>query len=357
MSAGADQLFINGRFLTRKMTGTERFAYEIVRALDALLVVGERDIRVTLLAPPGARPMPGLKYIDFLTVGTRQGHLWEQSDLVRAARGGFLINPASCGPLFKRDQLTVTHDAAVYRRPKNYAFAYRSWHRVLGLVLSRFSRLATVSVFSQAELAAVLHIPAASILIVSNGHEHILSTAPESGVIEKLELENRPYFLFVGSPTPNKNLARAIAAFQTLGRPDARFVIVGAAQAGLFQNELSDLPTNIIMPGRLSDGEIVGLYRHAAALVFPSLYEGFGIPPLEAMAQGCPVIAARIPAVQEVCGDAALYFDPYAPQEIAVRMRSILDSAALRDDLIAKGGARYPRFSWQTGARSLLWSF
>jgi glycosyltransferase involved in cell wall biosynthesis len=93
-------------------------------------------------------------------------------------------------------------------------------------------------------------------------------------------------------------------------RPDIAFVKVGAAKANVFGDLHLNKPDNVIMPGRLSDEEILALYRNAVALVFPSLYEGFGIPPLEAMTLGCPVLASRIPPIEEVCGDSALYFDP-----------------------------------------------
>jgi glycosyltransferase involved in cell wall biosynthesis len=108
------------------------------------------------------------------------------------------------------------------------------------------------------------------------------------------------------------------------------------------------------MPGRLTDGEIVALYRHALALVFPSLYEGFGIPPLEAMVHGCPVLAADIPAVHEVCGDAALYFNAHDVADCTHCLQEFLDDPAKAESLRQKGIARYSEFSWSKSAGQVL---
>lgn len=108
------------------------------------------------------------------------------------------------------------------------------------------------------------------------------------------------------------------------------------------------------MPGRLTDGEIVALYQHALALVFPSLYEGFGIPPLEAMVHGCPVLAADIPAVREVCGDAALYFNSHDTADCTRCLQSFLDDPAMGKSLRQKGAARYEEFSWRKSAEQVL---
>jgi len=345
-------VWINGRFLGKPITGTQRFAREILFALDEFLTQKGAGAAVTVVAPQGIAKPERLKVIQFMNFGARKGHAWEQIDLSRATRGGTLLNLEASGVLFKRDQLTVIHDAALFRRPKNFSLAYRTWHTIVGFCLSRFSRLATVSRFSQGELANVFGIDPASITVVYNGHEHMLQILPDEAVWDKLGVRGKPYFLFVGSPTPNKNLMAAVEAFQRLGRSDVSFVLVGAAKANVFSGAAGQRDTaNIIRPGRLSDEEIAALYKGATALVFPSLYEGFGIPPLEAMVHGCPVVASRIPAVEEVCADAALYFDPYDIDDIAAKMRDILSSDQVRQSLIAKGTARYKNFSWMESAR------
>ncbi|MGE4351173.1 MAG: glycosyltransferase family 4 protein [Bdellovibrionales bacterium] len=237
--------------------------------------------------------------------------------------------------------------------PKDYAFSYRLFHRTLGKILARTATIGTVSRFSQQELSSVLGIKAEQILLIPNGHEHINRQAPSENIIAKLGLENRPFFLFIGSPAPRKNLNRLIEAFQALNRENIALVIIGAANAKVFKGANAASYKNVLTPGRLEDGEIIALYQAAEALVFPSLYEGFGIPPLEAMVHGCPVIGADIPPVREVCDDAILYVDPLKPNTITQQMDTLLKAAGLKETLIHKGQSRVHLYKWATSVEPL----
>lgn len=347
-------LYINGRFLQKPVTGTERFAREITWAMDAILAEREGGSDVTLIAPPGTPAPQGLRVIKFRTEGKRQGHAWEQYDLCRATKDGSLLSLTNSGPVFHRRQAVVIHDAAPYRIPKDFSFGYTTLHRCLGHILARRARLVTVSYFSRTDLSQVLRIPECRIAVVHNGHEHIMRSSPDDGILGTLGLIDRPYFLFVGAPVPRKNLATALRAFAALDRKDAAFVIVGASNKKVFRAGLENLPDNAILPGRLSDEEIVSLYRHARALVFPSLYEGFGIPPLEAMVHRCPVIASDIPPVREVCAEAARYFDPRDADACTAAMRDVLDNADLRESMRQAAAARCRAFSWRESAAKIL---
>jgi glycosyltransferase involved in cell wall biosynthesis len=346
----ARPLYINGRFLTRAVTGTQRFAREIVWALDAHLVAQGADREVVLLAPPGTPKPEGLQVLQFRTCGQHQGHLWEQWDLYRAAKDGQLLSLTNSGPILHLRQTVVIHDALVYRMPMDYALPYRLFHQTLGRILARRARLVTVSTFSRAELAEIFHLEPQKIMIVYNGHEHILAQEQDDGVLDRLGIGERTFFLFVGSPALRKNLNRAIEAFKILGREDIAFVVVGAANARVFSGTLGELPANVIRAGHLADAEIIALYRHALALVFPSLYEGFGIPPLEAMALGCPALVGCIPPVEEVCGDAAVYYDAYGADVIAQSMRDAIEGRIDLAKLRARGKTRLPLFTWHDGA-------
>jgi len=153
---------------------------------------------------------------------------------------------------------------------------------------------------------------------------------------------------------PNKNLDFAIRAFETLKDDDQKLVVVGGSAPTVFKSDDQQSNDKLLFPGRLSDAEIAALERHATAFVFPSLYEGFGIPPLEAMTQGCPVLAADIPAVREASGDAALYFDPFRQDELVSAMRRIATDDALRQDLRRRGHENVTRFSWDGSADRVL---
>lgn len=351
-SSAVRPIFINGRFLGRPVTGVERFAGMILKEIDAALSPTDAG-RFVVLAPKGVSRPVWLQHMVFRNIGRLPGHGWEQTELWGASRAGTLVNLCNSGPVLHGRQLTVLHDALVYRHPENFSRAYGTFHRLLGRLLSRRSNLVTVSDFSRGELSTLLGVPANQIGVVPNAVDHVLGVEPDVSVLERFELNSRAFFLFVGSPANNKNLANAIRAFVALGRPDVALVMVGGAASTFARSLLGDLPKNVISTGRLTDEEIQALYRKAAALVFPSIYEGFGIPPLEAMALGCPVIAGDIPVVREVCRDAVVYFDPRNVASIIAVMREIVDGttdiAALRE----KGFARIKAFSWKQSADRL----
>ena len=354
---GGQDIFINGRFVTQRTGGVQRFAWEIVRALDAELDEESSKLSQrnwTLLVP--AKPPPGmsLRRISIRVVGGASGHVWDQLVLPRAARGGIILNLTNGGPLLHPRSIVIIHDAAVFRTPRNFTRVYVLLHRILGSLLARTSRLGTVSEFSRRELAAVLKIESSSIFVVSNSCEHLRSIVPDESVLSRLGLHAGKYFLFVGKPSPNKNLDAAIQAFSRLCCAEYKFVIVGKGDPAVFRRGLAPVPEGVMVTGHLGDGELSAIFRSATALVFPSLYEGFGIPPLEGMVSGCPVIASRIPAVEEVCGDAALYFDPTDVNALRAAMQSLLDQPELRTSLVAKGNERASTYSWRRSARQLI---
>ena len=185
--------------------------------------------------------------------------------------------------------MVVIHDAAVFRTPENFDRRYAMIHQALGKALALTSTIGTVSEFSRHELSEVLKIPAERIFTAPNGAEHLKDSEIDPGILDRLELEAGRFFLFVGSPTRNKNLPLAIEAFTRLADPSAKLVVVGSLSGTVFRNSGDLDRPGVVLPGYLHDAEISALYQSATALVFPSRYEGFGIPPLEAMMRGCPV--------------------------------------------------------------------
>jgi len=348
---------INGRFLTQKLSGVQRYSREIVTAMDRLIQYHPNSYgrsRWRLLLPAGAGSDLALQAIEVQSVGTRGGHMWEQRDLLRAAAGARLLNLGNSAPVLHRDKLVVIHDAAVFRTPANFGRNYRTAHKALGWALSRTSRIATVSEFSRRELADVLRLHKESILLVRNACDHFVGRVPDESIIASLGLEPQRYFLFVGSPAPNKNLAVLLQAFARLQRPGAKLVIAGSLNGSVFGGQGAHAGEGVIVTSGRSDAEVAALYSHAAVHVFPSLYEGFGIPPLEAMASGCPVIASDIPVTREVCGDAASYFPPHDADALAALMRRHWDAPARDPRQQQAAAARLTQFSWEASARSLI---
>nr|WP_298872088.1 glycosyltransferase family 1 protein [uncultured Bradyrhizobium sp.] len=353
------KISINGRFLSQALTGVQRYAAEIVKAIDHALATGRfparlHDCEWQLLIPPDVRDVLRLEKIKVRKIGRLSGHAWDQVDLARAAAGGRLISLANSGPVLHRDQIVVIHDAQVFRRPDFFGWRYRTVHRAMDRLLARSATIATVSDFSRHELADVLNLPASRIPVLPNSAEHFAKTVPDDDILGRLGLCSHSYFLFIGSMTKNKNLAVAMRAIRSLDRPDVPLVIVGGHNSSVFQDNLGKATPNIIMAGRLTDNEIAALYAHASAFVFPSLYEGFGVPPLEAMLFGCPVIASTAAAVRETCGDAAAYFDANDSDALRQCMQARLAAGAISESERKRQQDRLAQFSWQRSADALL---
>jgi glycosyltransferase involved in cell wall biosynthesis len=350
---------INGKFLSRRATGTERYARELLVAADALLPA---SADWTLLCPPGVRP-PAFARIRVREVG-RPGwpsHAWEQLVLPAAARGGRLLNLAGSSPwIGAARSATTIHDAAVFDRPEAYTRPFVAWYRrSFRHLVASGTRLITVSAFSRDRLCEALGTPASRWAIVPDGGDHLLRVDADPTAIDRLGLRGRRTLLAVASANPAKNLARLLEAWARLPpAEDLRLVLVGGRNDAVFAapgtSEAPGPAPGVVHAGTVDDATLKALYGHARALVFPSLYEGFGLPPLEAMTLGCPVIAARAASLPEVCGDAALYVDPMSVDAIADAMRRILADEALADRLASAGRARAGALTWDAAARALL---
>lgn len=345
---------INGRFLTQGMTGVQRFATEITAAADALAARGGWPA-ARVLHPVGAREA-GLHALRAEAVGSRSGQAWEQMDLPRALHGDVLVNLGNTAPILAgARQAVVIHDAGAFDTPESYSFAFRTWYRLLQRLLARRgARILTVSEFSRRRIAAALGLEASSIAVLPEGGEHILRVAADEAVLAKHGLAPARYALVVGNPAAHKNLAALTAAAEVLGRHGLTLAVAGAADPAVFRAGGGVAADAARVLGRVSDAELRALYEKALCLVFPSRYEGFGLPPLEAMACGCAVVAAHAGAVPEVCAAAALYFDPSRPASLAEALDRLITEDGLRDALRNAGRARAAGFTWEGAARELL---
>ena len=346
---------INGRFLTQETTGVQRYAMELVKALDRL--VSDADPMVEaysfeLLAPRGKLQQNlGLENIPVRQVGRLGGHLWEQLELPRYVREGCLLSLCNAAPLAKRNQIVVVHDAAVFANPQNFSFRFRTWYRLLLVGLGRIAaRVATVSSFSKKELIRYCKMPEAKLRVTLEGGEHVLSVPADEKILRQQELERRPFVLAVSSLSPNKNFRAVVRAAELLGDTDFDVVVAGGTNPRIFSRSGQSLPGSVKHVGYVSDGELRALYEHAACFVYPSFYEGFGLPPLEAMSCGCPTIASETASMPEVCGDAVLYCNPDDPANIAHKIRQLMEDERLRENLRARGLQRASRFSWESCA-------
>jgi glycosyltransferase involved in cell wall biosynthesis len=326
------QIHINGKWLGQKLTGTQRYASEMTEAIAAA-----RCAELVLHVPAGAQP-PRWAHRYGVDVRTAPvaGVVFEQLYLPVATAGGLLLNFAGPAPLLKRRQLVTMHDATPFRYPKTFRRTFVGFYFGMYALLSRTARqLVTVSEFSASELAAVLRVPVERFLVAGCAADSLCGIEP---VRPDLDLPDDHYLVVVTA----------------VARSGRHVIVVGLAGDQQVFNSTGSLSGHAIVPGRLSDAELVWLYQNSRALIFPSKYEGFGLPPLEAQMLGCPVVTSHAASLPEVCGDGALYFDPDDPATLIAQLDRLEADAGLADDLRHRGAVNAKRFSWTASAGKIV---
>ena len=266
----------------------------------------------------------------------------------------FSLNLCNLGPLASR-QVVVIHDASTKATPQAFSRLFR-W--VYGLLIpavaARATRLVTVSEFSRSEISRWFGIPQSRFSVCLEGAEHILSTAADENVLQRHGITKGQYFLGVGMGPANKNQATILNAFEEAAFEDVKLVFTGRRYARVHGNKALVAPPGVVHVGHVSDQELRALYEGAIALVFPSSYEGFGLPPMEAMACGCPVLMSNQPALLETAGKAALTVDAGDTSGFARALRRLTTDPGLRMQLAEQGLERARRFTWRATAEILL---
>ncbi len=283
-----------------------------------------------------------------------KGHVWEQFYLPTQLRRRLLWSPGNTGPITVARQVLTVHDAASLDHPEWFERKFALWYNALLPRLVRKVRaIITVSHFSKERIVRLTGVGPERVHVIPNGVEPRFRPADPDSVLqikEKYELKG-PYILFVGSLEPRKNLKILLEAWQLGSFAGATLAVVGASGHLFKRLQFKSIPDGVRLLGRVEDEVLPLLYSGASGFVYPSVYEGFGLPPLEAMACGCPVAVSDIPAHREVCGNRAIYFDPFTPEDLSSKLETLLRLGNTARASYVEGGRDHSaNYSWERAA-------
>lgn len=355
----------NCRFMhAARVTGVERYAHNLLASLTSM----GGDVEFVLFGcgdwqAPGALPAEVRKVGTCAWRSPVARQVWEQirlPSLARKARVDVLINPINTAPLAFPRNILVIHDLSFLEHPEWFGWGFLRFYRtIVPRAARRALAVVTVSEYSKGRIVDLLGVPPERVHVIYQGVDPKFCPVGQDEVEEvrrKFGLA-RPYVLFVGSIAPRKNLTAAIAAFDLVRKKLSavyELVVVGTKSFQFSSVELPEAAQSVRAIGYMTDENLPALYAGAELLLYPSLYEGFGLPPLEAMACGTPVVTSNCTSLPEVVGDAALVVDPSNVDQLADAICRVLTDRHLAQELRRRGPERARRFSWNEAAQRML---
>ncbi len=345
------KIYVNARFLLQRPTGVERYAYEICKAL----IHAGTDI--TMICPSKGKFNDAYEISDMHIVryGKGKSHLWEQLALPFFFIGKkkyIILSFTGLGSILIPHKIMTVHDLSFLENPSWFSRVYYHYYKFMTpIALYTSKHIITVSEFSKKEILKYYgFIKPEEISVIYNAADK----KKFHSLAGKRTNDSLPYFLAVSSLDKRKNFANLLEAFKGIEHFNLK-IVGGSNRVFSKTNTNLDTAKNIEFLGRVSDQELLTLYNNAYGFVFPSLYEGFGLPIIEAMSSECPVLASDIEVMREVCGDAAIFFDPKDVSCIHGALERFCKvSTEERQNLIQKGILNSKRFSWQNSARKVI---
>ena len=337
-----NKVFINTRALSSTLSGVQRYTLELLNRLQSELQP---------IAPK--KPLHGIA-----------GHIWEQFVLPTRLRGNLLFSPSNTGPLIEERQVVTIHDITPLEHPEWLNPRFAKWYQFLiPRLVHKARRIIAVSNFTKSRICEVTSVQPDKVVVIYNGVDERFRPKSSEEIARTKDtfgISNFRYILTVATIEPRKNLQRLLEAWDVwhVNLPqDIWLVIAGAKGKDLVFRDavFNRLPPKICMIGHVPDEHLPALYSGALAFIYVSLYEGFGLPPLEAMACGTPVLTSNVTSLPEVVGDAALTVNPYDIDAIAEGIKRLVEDDNLRKELSQKGLARAKLFSWERTAE-VTWS-
>ena len=356
---------INGRFLLTKKTGVQRAAYNLVKALfemddenEYYLFTSNDQINNKEWDKPNVTVIGS----DIRYGENFKNHLWEQIVLPKLAKKyevDILHSIANIAPLFyKGDSIVHIHDLCFVVNPQWYSYSFRTLYNwIVPRLARKATKVVTNSNNSKNDLLQFCKITADKVELIYWAVDQTFEQVVESNEVKPVEGE---YILYVGSLEPRKNISMLIKSYELMRKnnPDIspKLVLIGGDNP-LFADvklQVRDFAEDIIFKGYVSDSLLKSYYRNALVVAYPSLYEGFGLPPLEAMASGSPVMTSNTSSLPEVVGDAAILVNPHDKEQIAESLGRIVRDPDLRMKLREKGAERVRKFNWARVARNIV---
>ncbi|RQE14809.1 glycosyltransferase family 4 protein [Lactococcus lactis] len=338
------KIIINGKFMADRMQGIVRYAREITSELDHIC----NDMDIELVVPEETEIDLVLENIKVVSFGKHHGIAWEQMDFakyVRKHKDAVALNYCNVAPIFAPAGITVIHDIMYKVNPGDYSSfrnrLSRMWHVYqYRLVTKREKKVVTVSNFSKSEIERIYPVVHGKMEVVPNGWQHVLKYKDNPNWEEKYAfLSSKQYFFSLSTLAKNKNGKWIIEVAKK--NPKEVFAIAGK----YYETEDIKIPDNVHMLGFISDEDACSLIKNCRAFIHPSLYEGFGIPPLEALALGAQVISSNSTSLPEVLGKSARYIDP---RNTNVSLENILDTE------VENRSVALERYAWNKSAEKLL---
>lgn len=352
-----------------KKVGIGQYAYELLltiykqrNSVDTFVVYLKNSPRTDL--PESSSTW------QYRVIGPKK--LWTQFSLpldlyTHAPRPEVFFTPSHYAPRFSpMPCVTAIMDVSYLHYPRLFKYTdlyqLKQW---TGYSIKKAKKVFTISKASKSDIIAAYNVSEEKVVVTYPGIKGIVRTKSEKEdmeIIKKKHGIKGEYILFVGTLQPRKNLTRLIEAFSILkekkDNKNVELVIVG--KKGWLYEDILKAPSrfgvkdDVRFLDFIGDEELPSLYKNALFFILPSLYEGFGLPVLEAMANGCPVIVSNVSSLPEAAGEAALYVDPEKVEDIAEKMDSLLQNSSLREELVQKGLKQVKKFSWDKTARQTL---
>ncbi|WP_035423259.1 glycosyltransferase family 4 protein [Asticcacaulis benevestitus] len=348
------RIVFNGKFQGQKATGVQRVAHALISGVIARKRSGDPLLAGLDLAMASPKGVTSHLDLENLVGKHLKGIPWEQFELPAMAGKGLLVNLGNVGPVSRTGDVLMIHDAQIFITPESYSKAFRVWYKtILPILAHKASRILTVSEYARSCLAEAGIAPLERIEVLHNGVDHIKNVTSDPLILSTLGLINRPYLVGMSSVQHHKDVRTIIRAADIMKNRDVPLVLIGSATEADFKAAGIDLGSNIILAGRLRDEEMRAVIEGARAFAFPSLTEGFGLPPLEAMLLGTPAIVAPKGALPELCGDDAMSAEASNPEAWAAAIDKLVEDNDLRAHYSIAGQHRAANYSWSAASEHL----